>query len=269
VAFRFLRGWRWVIVLAVFALAFIVVASLPATFSDRIERRFGPAAAALARFPAKGSIKLRHGGQQVVDMWMAAEENRVLKEELAVIRIEKRRLEELVRRETKNRKALEFKGRTFTRLEPVRLLARDPASWFNAFTLDAGSDQDIALGSGVVNEAGVVGKVNAVRAGYSKAVFLVDPGCRLTARDARSAVDCVAVGNGRGAVLLEYLKGQDDVRVGDLIETAAGGLTFPTGVPIGKVVRVEKKESGMVLSALVEPVADLKKLGSLYVMRKR
>jgi rod shape-determining protein MreC len=64
---------------------------------------------------------------------------------------------------------------------------------------------------------------------------------------------------------LEHLGGQDDVRVGDLVETGAGGRSFPSGVPVGRVIRLARLDGGLRLQAEVEPAANLSRLEGLYV----
>ena len=156
-------------------------------------------------------------------------------------------------------------SRYITNLVPANLLARDPGTWFKVILLDRGADEGVAAGAGVVSPQGVVGKVIAVEPTSCKVVFITDSSCRLAVRLARSRVLAILVGDGRKACRLEYLSGQDDVKVDDLVETAPGSLSFPSGIPAGRGRRVQKIDDGLKLAVDVEPAADLNRLEGLYI----
>lgn len=160
---------------------------------------------------------------------------------------------------------LVFPDQRLARLLPCSVLFRDPATWFKGFSVDAGGGDGIREGAGVLDDLGVVGKLTRVGSAGSDVLLLSDPGCRLSARLPRSGLRCVVSGDGRGGCLLEHLGGEDDVRVGDLVETGEGSLSFPVGVPVGKVLRVAREDEGLRLRVEVEPAAALDRLDGLYV----
>ena len=188
-----------------------------------------------------------------------------LRQELAVLRLEYAALQERLQRAELRGGRLAFEHQRLARLLPCALLFRDPATWFRLCTVDVGSADNAREEAGVLNAYGVVGKLTELDEHSGQLLLLSDPACTFSARLARTGLQCSVAGDGRRGCLLQHLGGQDDVRVGDLVETGAGGRSFPSGVPVGKVLRLARLDGGLRLQAEVEPAAPLNKLDGLYV----
>ena len=59
---------------------------------------------------------------------------------------------------------------------------------------------------------------------------------------------------------MHYVLKNADVEVGDHIVTAGIGGIFPSGIPLGRVSSIEKKQRGMFQEIAVEPSIDFQKL---------
>jgi rod shape-determining protein MreC len=227
---------------------------------DRIRLRASGAAQALAA-PLASLARAAVGSLQPDD------ENARLRTELAVLRLEYTALQEQLDRERLRGGRLVFPDQRLAKLEPCALLFRDPATWFKGFSVDVGSSSSppVREDAGVLNSFGVVGKLAQVGDLSSQVLLLSDPSCRFAARLARTGLQCAVTGDGRHGCLLQHLGGEDDVRVGDLVETGAGSRSFPGGVPVGTVLRLAHLDGGLRLQVEVEPAAPLNKIDGLYV----
>jgi rod shape-determining protein MreC len=223
---------------------------------QRLRDRARPAVAALA-------APLARLGREAAAP--APDEEARLRQELAVLRLEYDALKERMEREQLRGGRLAFDHQRLAKLKPCALLFRDPATWFRLCVLDVGSADGVRDESGVLNADGVVGKLAHADESSASLLLLSDPSCRFSARLARTGLQCSVQGDGRRGCLLEHLGGQDDVRVGDLVETGAGGRSFPSGVPVGRVIRLARLDGGLRLQAEVEPAANLSRLEGLYV----
>jgi rod shape-determining protein MreC len=244
-------------------------------------RRWWPllAALALAFLAWRGSSWLKKPGQLLRAPLTAAaqplsgalraarpeDEATRLRAELAVLKLEYQALRESYDRDRRRGGKLSFPRQRLAKLKPAGLLARDSSVWFKAFQIDLGAEDGLRSGAGVLNAYGVVGRVIQVKAGSSMVQLVSDEACSLSGRLPRTNIQCAVVGDGRGGLLLQHLGGQDDVRVGDKVETGAGSLSFPSGVPIGTVTRLLRLDSGLRLSAEVAPAAPLNRLENLVV----
>ena len=67
---------------------------------------------------------------------------------------------------------------------------------------------------------------------------------------------------------MEKLRGEADVRVGDIIVTSAISEMYPPNVPIGVVIRLQTAPaSSRTLRAVIKPAADLGKIDYVLVVR--
>jgi rod shape-determining protein MreC len=195
----------------------------------------------------------------------SSDEAEQLRRELAILRLEYAALKERLERAQLRGGRLVYPRQRLARLRPAVVLYRDPAVWFRTAVLDVGSADGVRAEAGVLNAYGAVGRLIQVGIRSSQLQLLSDPACRFSVRLPRSGLECVVAGDGRRGCVLQYLGGQDDVRVGDEVETGRGGLSFPSGVPVGKVTRVTRLDGGLRLLAEVEPAAPLNRLEGLYV----
>jgi rod shape-determining protein MreC len=234
-----------------------------------IEQGSTPFLATALALPARAAGVLRESWNSLGRLRTADQENQRLKKELALAVLERGQLEERLRRQAASRGEAWVAGRLYRPVVEAHLLARDPSTWFNSITLDKGSADGVRVGAGVITPEGVAGKVVSVTGSTSKMVFVLDPSCRLAVRVARSKVAATLAGSGRRSCVLQYLSGQDDVVLGDLIETASEGSIFPAGVPVGQVVRVEKRDAGLNLFAEVKPLLKPSQVQTLFVVGGR
>lgn len=263
---KIIKRWRSALPLLLAGLLALFVIKAPWPGARKAtERETGRFVARLAEAPALLTRSLRDVISRTRKMWDAEDRARRFEEELALLRLEYRQLQEMHQRSLSRGRSLQINNRYLTHLIPVNLLARDPGTWFQIILLDKGKTDGVAAGAGVMSPQGVVGKVLNAQAHSCKAVFLTDNSCRLSVRDARSRVLAILAGDGRKACRLEYVSGQDDVKVGDLIETAPGSLSFPSGIPVGTVTRVQKVDNGLKLAVDVQPLAELNRLEGLFV----
>lgn len=202
---------------------------------------------------------LRHSGA----------ENVTLRRQLFAQRTELLRLDELSRENERLRGLLEFaKG------EPLRLVTAPiigdslaPGALSRVVRVGAGLEQGIRRGMAVVAAAGVVGRVQAVFGSSADVQLVVDPGSAIAARALRSRARVTVAGTGSDLhCLLEFALRSDDLEEGDLLVTSGTDGVFPAGLPVGKVVEVQRKESGMFLRAAVVPAVEVRKVEDVMIV---
>ena len=102
---------------------------------------------------------------------------------------------------------------------------------------NAGAAQGVAIGNPVISEHGLVGRVLGVGHGVSRILLLTDPSSKVPVMIGRSNARAILTGDGSDAPRLEYLRGEDPVKVGDRLLTSGDGGLFPRGLPVGIAVR--------------------------------
>jgi rod shape-determining protein MreC len=124
----------------------------------------------------------------------------------------------------------------------------------------------------VLASAGIVGRVQRVFPPYCDVLLAADPKSSidvLVARTSGRGVLKGKAGSDRYRTRIEYLERKDEAEVGDLVVTSGLGGAFPRDLPVGKIVRVEKRGFGLYQEAEVEPVVDFGKLRDVLIVVPR
>lgn len=134
--------------------------------------------------------------------------------------------------------------------------AADPYS--RKVFIDRGKTHGIALGSPVVNEAGVLGQVTHAYALTSEVTLLADRDAAIPVINTRTQQRSAAFGGGGTQTLMElrFMSGNADVQVGDLLQTSGLDGIYPPGLPVARVAQVERRaEAGFARIALTPAAA--------------
>jgi rod shape-determining protein MreC len=155
--------------------------------------------------------------------------------------------------------------RSLLQLRPaltVRSLASEvlydaPDPYSRKVIIDRGGQHGVLLASPVINEAGVLGQVTRVYPYSSEVTLLTDKEAAIPVLNSRTQARSAAFGNSNGAGLeLRFMAGNADVQVGDLLSTSGVDGIYPPGVPVAKVVSVDRRvDSGFARIALT-PLAQ-------------
>jgi rod shape-determining protein MreC len=133
--------------------------------------------------------------------------------------------------------------------------AADPYS--RKFIIDRGAAQGVALGSPVVNEAGVLGQVTRVFALTSEVTLLADKDAAIPVLNVRTQQRAAAFGGvPGGAMELRFTSANADVRQGDLLHTSGLDGVYPPGLPVAVVSSVERRVESGFARILLSPAAQ-------------
>ncbi len=153
-------------------------------------------------------------------------------------------------------------------LLPVTVIAHDDTPYVQAITIDRGTSEGVREGSVVVTHRGLVGRVERANLTSSKVRLITDINMSVAVRlQTESRTTGVLRGQSRGNLLvIAYIPQTDVVSVGDVVITSGLGEVFPEGLVVGKVARVERKDTDPFQAAVVEPAVEMDKLERLYVL---
>ncbi|MFO1270775.1 MAG: rod shape-determining protein MreC [Rubrivivax sp.] len=134
--------------------------------------------------------------------------------------------------------------------------AADPYS--RKVFINRGQASGVALGAPVVNDQGVLGQVTHVYPITAEVTLLADKDAAIPVLNARTQQRSAAfgVGGSPGGMELRFASANADVQPGDLLQTSGIDGVYPPGLPVAKVVSVERRvESGFARIALAPAAA--------------
>jgi rod shape-determining protein MreC len=133
---------------------------------------------------------------------------------------------------------------------------RDPFT--QKVIIDHGSGAGIQPGAPVVNENGVIGQVTRVYPLQAEVTLLTDKDQALPVQLLRTGIRSVIYGTPGGDGLdLRFVPISADVKVGDQLVTSGLDGVFPAGLPVARVVRVDRKTDTAFTHVLCEPVSPI------------
>ena len=146
------------------------------------------------------------------------------------------------------------------------VIGRDPSPFLQYLILDQGSDAGIRRGMPVVNQQGLVGRIDAVTANASRVQLITDPGSSVNVHLRNANINTVLTGSLTGDVVIELLPADLSITAGDLIITSGLGGNYPPDIVVGQIISVRKAENTLFQEASVQPAADFANLQAVLVI---
>lgn len=171
---------------------------------------------------------------------------------------------------TRLRQLLKLKESLTTPAQAAEVLydAADPYS--RKVIIDKGSVQNIALGSPVIDESGVVGQVIRVYPLTSEVAMIIDREQTTPVLNTRTGARSVAYGNPstHGDVLeLRFISGNADVLAGDLLTTSGVDGVYPAGLLVAKIEKVERRADSAFAKIYCTPQANVQGVKHVMVLK--
>jgi len=164
------------------------------------------------------------------------------------------------------RKLLDVKERQKAtgRVTQILYAARDPFT--RRVVVDKGQQDKIVAGQPVVDDAGVVGQVTRVFPFVSEITLITDKDQAVPVQIVRTGLRSVVFGLGNGQLELRFMPANADVQNGDLLVTSGLDGIFLPGLPVAKVVHIERDTSYSFARIYCVPVAGVENFGEVLVL---
>lgn len=154
-----------------------------------------------------------------------------------------------------------------SRLEEARVTLRAPMSWWNEIRIDRGERDHVVVGLPVFHRGCLVGRISSVSLLSSWAELLTSPSLMIPVVVEETRELGVVMGDGNGAVLLNYIPAGRGLTVGMKVSTALIGEQLPPGLPIGRIAEELRSTPDGYASYRVEPGADFSRFHTVSLLR--
>jgi len=139
-------------------------------------------------------------------------------------------------------------------LAEILYQGRDPFS--RKVIIDKGSKQGVEPGQAVIDDVGVVGQVTRVHPLLAEVTLITDKEQRTPVEVVRNGLRAVIYGGGdKGTLDLSYTATNADVQADDLLVTSGIDGTYPPGLPVAKVTKIERNAAYSFATITCIPVA--------------
>ena len=227
---------------------------------------------ALAAYPiqriAMAPVDLFHGVANYFGSTAALqEENTALKTKQLRAAPELLRLEALKEENNQLRRLLEAQERLPSKSVFAEILyaGRDPFS--RKVVIDKGSQNGIQAGQPVIDDVGVIGQVTRVYLLMSEVTLLSDKEQAIPLQVQRNGLRAVAYGGAEGGMLdLRFMAANADIRNGDTLVTSGIDGTYPPGLPVATVARIERDAAYAFAKITLMPAAGSDRYRQVLVL---
>jgi len=229
--FHYTEGLRSVLALAVYPLQ--ALASMPAALGERVSGYF------------ESQSQLR-------------QENGELRAKLLTASQAAQRFEAAQAETGQLRRLIGAAERLPLKATPAEILynGRDPYS--RKVVIDKGSQNGVAAGSPVVDENGVVGQITRAYALSSEVTLLTDKEQAIPVQVVRNGLRAVAFGAGSSGMLeLRFMAANAEIQNGDKLVTSGIDGTYPPGLPVATVARIERDAAYAFARIVCQPAAGV------------
>jgi rod shape-determining protein MreC len=200
------------------------------------------------------------GKQDVLDNLQAA------KAQLLTQSVRTSQLEQLELENRHLRELLELRQRMPTPSLAAEVLYEAGDPYTRKMVLDKGALSGVVQGSPVMDEQGILGQITRVHPLVSEITLVTDREHSIPVLNTRTSARGVAFGESGGAPLLElrYMASIADIEVDDVLTTSGVDGVYPPGIPVAKVVKVERRADSVFARILCESLARVQ--GARHVM---
>lgn len=152
--------------------------------------------------------------------------------------------EQLLQENRQLRQLLDLMEDTSGSTKAVQVLYETPDPYTHSVVVNKGQLAGIALGSAVVDVAGVVGQVTRVYPLSSEVTLLTDREQNIPVLNARTGQRFIASGDPMtlgGSLELRFVPAGADLQEGDLLTTSGIDGIYPAGLHVGRVRQIDRR----------------------------
>lgn len=142
-----------------------------------------------------------------------------------------------------------------------------PAASLATLTINRGGSSGVKADMPVVCMGGVVGRVLDTGATVSSVLLLNDPNSRIAVLGADNRSPGMLAGQGYGKnLLVRYVNLNAIIDPGEMLLTSGLSGIFPKGLPVARVVKVQRSDISLFLTVLAEPLVDVSCLEEVLLL---
>lgn len=133
--------------------------------------------------------------------------------------------------------------------------------------LNKGGQANVLAGQVVMDDTGIVGQITRVHPWLSEVTLITDKDHAVPVQVLRSGLRAVVFGSGDTSELaLRYMPVSSDIKEGDILVTSGIDGTYPPGLPVARVIRIERDPAYPFARILCSPVAGVDKQRQLLIL---
>ena len=199
------------------------------------------------------------------------EQNKLLREEVEILRAQNLTASEYASENQRLRNLLGYKQAAIQfDLVAASVIGRESASWSSVILINRGTLDGVANNMAVVTELGLVGHVMEAGVNSSKVQLIIDPrssvGTLIQRPESRVAGIVEGDVKNPNHPRMVNIPKDSDVKVDDMVVTSGFGGVYPKGLVVGKIIEIRNEEGGLLEYGVIDTSVDFQKLEDVAVI---
>ncbi len=214
--------------------------------------------------------------ERIASFWHTQEENDAYRKELELIALYQAKLEETYR-EIEDLKDLADLKSTYSQYELIsaKIASRSTDSFNHSLNINVGSSEGVAINDAVISSRGLMGKVVDVTS-HEATVLLLTTETSLNKVSVKIQIDEAKTAEAilerydpnAQAYILQLLDTQSSITEGMKVISSGIGGSFPSGLLVGEVSKVESLSNAIGLRIEVDPAVDFYNIDYVAVVKR-
>jgi rod shape-determining protein MreC len=165
----------------------------------------------------------------------------------------------------RNLEGLPIRSEFTTQLVEVIYAERDLFS--RKVLVNKGANADVRLGQVVMDDNGIVGQITRVYPWLSEVTLVTEKDHAVPVQVLRNGLRAIVFGSGDTSQLsLRYMPNSADIQNDDVLVTSGIDGTYPAGIPVARVIKVEHDEAYPFAHIVCLPLAGVDKHRHLLIL---
>lgn len=210
--------------------------------------------------------------EELVQIRDVLKENQELRQQIGDLTMENTMLQQ-DKYELNNLRELYKLDEQYSQYDKVgaRIISWDGINWFNAFTIDKGSDDGIMVDMNVMAGSGLVGRVIETGPNWAKVLSIIDDKSNVSASVLSTADNLTVSGDlelmKSGVIRFVQLIDKEDKAVeGDKLVTSHVSDKYLPGILIGYISTISRDANNLTKSGTLTPAVDFEHLEEVLVI---
>ena len=212
-----------------------------------------------------------HGAGYFQSLQVAQDDLDTARRKMALMGQRANQAEQLAMENARLRKLLALRDRLETSSQAAEVVYDTADPFTRRVVVDRGQMGGVELGAPVMDEAGVLGQVTRVFPLVSEVTLLIDRDQAIPVLNVRTGVRGVAYGDPvaghAGGMELRFMPANADIKEEDLLTTSGVDGLYPPGLPVARVVRVERRADSAFARIYCVPLAQVQGARHVVVLK--
>ncbi|MCD4654147.1 rod shape-determining protein MreC [bacterium] len=192
-------------------------------------------------------------------------ENQLLKNKLEKMQQKQMELKEQAQSVKRLEALITESSQTAHSIVTTRVVRRTSNLLNATLLVNAGSRDGVKQGMGAATINGAIGQVVRVGPQIAKLLTLHHPDAGIGAILEKSRIQGVVSGTGKGTCVMRFVSRFDPIILGETVVTSGLDGAFPKGIPIGRVISIQRDPGEIFQSIEILPVADVNTLEEVII----